>query len=187
MNLFSSRRSRVPVVALLAFLALAATAVTTTTLRAETVKYPKDDPEFSISFPGDWQTKVDPKDNTVSSQPAPDRACILTLGEMEGVDDLATAKAALPALTTALAEETNIKELKPSHEPAEGRSSKGVPMIMAEFRGTSESGVTMVISVVVFQPGDDADVFVLTGVASAEEDEKIEKQAAAIVDSITPI
>ena len=156
-------------------------------LRAETMTFPKEDPAFSITFPDSWKTKVDPKDNSVSAQPAPDRACVLTLGEMEGVDDLPGAKAALPKFAAALAKGAGINDLKPSREPLEAKSPKGVPMVMAEFRGTTEAGVKMVLTTVAFQPGEDADVFILTGAASEEEDKKVEQEAGAIVESITPV
>ncbi len=167
--------------------AFALLALAASPLRAETVKFPNDDPAFSITFPDSWKTRVDAKDNALSAQPAPDRACVLTLREMEGVDDLAGAKAALPKFTAALAKGAGIKDLKPSQEPLEAKSPKGVPMVMAEFRGTSEAGVKMVLTAVIFQPGEDADVFVLTGVASEEEDKKIDQEAGAIVESITPV
>ena len=156
-------------------------------LRAETMTFPKDDPAFSITFPDGWKTKVDPQDNSVSSQPAPDRACVLTLGEMDGVDDLPGAKAALPKFAAAMAKGAGIKDLKASREPLEVKSPKGVPMVMAEFRGTAEAGAKMVLTIVAFQPGEDADVFILTGAASEEEDKKVEQEASAIVGSITPV
>ena len=167
----------------IAFFTLAASPLA----RAETMKFPKDDPEFSITFPDSWKTKSEPKDNSVSAQPGPDRACVLTVGEMDGVDDLAGAKAALPKFAAALAKSVGIKDLQTTHEATDIKSPKNVPMVMAEFRGTTEAGVKMVLTMVLFQPGDDADVFILTGAASEEEDKKIEKEAGAIVASITPV
>lgn len=156
-------------------------------LRAETIRFPKDDPAFAITVPEGWKTAVDPKDGSLSAQPAPDRACAVTVREMEGVDDLEGAKALLPKFVAGLARSAGLLELKPSQEPVEAKSPRGVPMILAEFRGTTEAGVKMVLTAVVFQPGEDADVFILTSVASEEEDKKLEKEGGAIIESITPV
>ena len=155
--------------------------------RAETFRFPGNDPVFSITFPDSWKTKLDLKDHTLSSQPAPDRACVLTLGEMENVDDLTDARTALPKFVANMAKGVGIKDLQATQEPLEVKSPRGVRMVMAEFRGTTATGVKMVLTTVAFQPGEDADVFILTGAASEEENQKVDQESTAIVESITPV
>ncbi len=156
-------------------------------VRAETFQFPEDDPVFAITLPDSWKTKLDPKAHTLSSQPAPDRACVLTLGEMENVDDLSVARTALPKFAATVAKGVGIKDLQATQEPLEVKSPRGVRMVMAEFRGTSTAGVKMVLTTVAFQPGEDADVFILTGAASEEENQKVDQESTAIVESIKPI
>lgn len=155
--------------------------------RAETFRFPGDDPVFSITFPDEWKTKLEPGDHTLSSRPAPDRACVLTLGEMENVDDLSVARTALPKFAAAVASGVGVRDLRATREPLEVRSPRGVRMVLAEFRGTGASGVKMVLTTVAFQPGEDADVFILTGAASEEENQRVDQESTAIVESITPV
>lgn len=139
---------------------------------------------FAVNLPDGWKTEFDPKKRVLTAQPAPDRGIALTFGEMEGVDDLPSARAALPKLVALIARGSGVADVQPKGEPQEGKTPRGVFFVAQEFTGKNQAGATLVLSPLAFQIEEGDDVYLMMVVATEEEDRKFGKDGMVILASI---
>jgi hypothetical protein len=152
-------------------------------LEARPIKFPKEEPTFTLTLPEDWTSKAD-KDGNLDCDPGDDSGYYFGIVLLEGVTDKATLKELLPTVAKKMALGAKIKRLTLGDMETTKNENK---VSFTGIRGDGKSeGVEWVIVLQGFEPQKGKFYAIMT-IATKEVDEKHEKDFEAIYDSITPL
>jgi hypothetical protein len=144
--------------------------------KAKTLKFPKEDPEFSITFGSDWKAEIT-KAGIISAQPK-GAGYALSIFPV-------TAKNARGAIDETASEvEKRFTDLKPN-EPVEFKNANNIKFLERDLTG-KDKGEPRALAIVAFSP-DGKTYYALFQAGTPEADKKYTQDVIAIVKSITSL
>jgi hypothetical protein len=153
------------------------------TADARPIKFPKEEPTFSLTLPEKWTSKTD-KDGNLDCDPEDDSGYYFGVLLLEGITDKGALKELLPAVAKKMAAGAKIKNL----ELGDIETSKNDHKV--SFTGRSaegkSDGVKFVIVLHAFEPQKGKFYAIMT-IGTKEADTKHEKAYEAIYSSIQPL
>ena len=145
-------------------------------VEAKTLKFPKDNPQFSVTFASDWKAEITDA-GIISAQPK-GAAYAISIFPVQAT----TAKG---AIEETLAEvEKRFTDVTPS-EPSEFSNEQGIKFLERDFTG-KDKGSPRTLAIVSFSP-DRQTFFALFQAGTPEADKKYTEDVVAIVKSITAL
>ena len=154
-------------------------------LRAATVKFPKGEGAFTITFPESWKTAYPTRDR-LTAQPKGGAKMLCTVSPLPKVTDDAGARAAVPRFTEEFVGPAGIdlKALSVSVPLNEIENEHGITLFTQEWRGKNRAGEEVVVTVGIFA-AEAGDYYAIVFVGSAEADKATVADQTAIVESIS--
>ncbi len=147
------------------------------------VKFPADEPTFTVEFPAGWTCKAD-KDGNLDCDPGDDSGYVLSILLLNEIGSTKELKAMLPKLATSMAEGAKIKNFQLGDVET---STNGNELPFTGVTGDGKvEGIDFVVMVHAFEPKK-GKFYAFVTAASAEEDKKHEKQYDEITASIEAI
>jgi hypothetical protein len=145
-------------------------------VEAKTLKFPKKNPQFSVTFTSDWKAEITDA-GIISAQPK-GAAYAISIFPVQAT----TAKG---AIEETLAEvEKRFTDVKPS-EPSEFTTENGIKFLERDFTG-KDKGSARTLAIVAFSP-DKETYFALFQAGTPEADKQYTQDVVAIVKSITAL
>lgn len=142
----------------------------------KTLKFPKDDPQFSITFAGDWKAEITSA-GIISAQPRGEGYAISIFP--------VSAKNHRDAIEETMKEvEKRFSDLK-SNEPVEFKTANRMTYLEQDLTG-KDKGAARTLAVVAFSP-DGKNYYALFQAGTPEADKKYTPDVIAIVKSITSL
>ncbi|MFZ1221520.1 MAG: hypothetical protein WAO00_19700 [Chthoniobacterales bacterium] len=143
---------------------------------AKTLKFPKDDPEFSVTFSNDWKAEITSA-GIISAQPK-GAGYALSIFPV-------TAKNARGAIDETASEvEKRFTDLKPN-EPVEFKNANNITFLERDLTG-KDKGEARALAIVAFSP-DGKTYYALFQAGTPAADKKYTQDVIAIVKSITSL
>jgi hypothetical protein len=143
-------------------------------LEAKTLKFPKENPQFSVTFPGDWKAEITDA-GIISAQPK-GAAYAISIFPV-------TATNAKGAIEETLKEvDKRFTDVKPS-EPTEFKTENGIKFLERDFTAKDKDS-PRALAIVAFSV-DKETYFALFQAGTPEADKKYTPDVVAIVKSIT--
>jgi len=152
-------------------------------LSAKAIKYPDQDPAFSITIPDDW-TAQPGKDGNLECEAGDGSKfsfSIVPAAEIKKEEEL---KSYLSTLAKTMGDGAEINDLKVG-EIKQMTTPNGVKLSGLNANGPS-SGVEVVISLAAFAPKNET-YFIIMAAAVADVDKAHDQTMGEIINSITPI
>ena len=147
------------------------------------VKFPADDPTFTVEFPSGWTSKAD-KDGNLDCDPGDDSGYTLSILLLDGIRSAKELKAALPKLAKSMADGAKMKDFQLGDIDT---STNGNDVSFTGITGDGKvEGTDFVVMVHAFEPRKGKFYAIVTA-GSAKADKKHEKNYDAITASIEPI
>ena len=145
-------------------------------LEAKTLKFPKENPQFSVSFPGDWKAEITDA-GIISAQPK-GAAYAISIFPV-------TATNAKGAIEETLKEvDKRFSDVKPS-EPVEFKTDNGLKFLERDFTA-KDKGSPRALAIVAFSV-DKQSYFALFQAGTPEADKQYTPDVVGIVKSITAL
>jgi hypothetical protein len=145
-------------------------------VQAKTLKFPKDDPQFSVTFTSDWKAEITDA-GIISAQPK-GAAYAISIFPV-------TATTAKGSIEVTLEEvEKRFTDVKPS-EPSEFKTENGMTFLERDFTG-KDKGSPRALAILAFTV-DKQSYFALFQAGTPEADKQYTQDVVAIVKSITPL
>jgi hypothetical protein len=145
-------------------------------LRAKTLKFPKENPQFSVTFSGDWKAEITDA-GIISAQPK-GAAYAISIFPV-------TATTAKGAIEETLKEvDKRFTDVKPS-EPSEFKTENGIKFLERDFTA-KDKGSPRALAIVSFSV-DKESYFALFQAGTPEADKQYTQDVVAIVKSITAL
>ena len=145
-------------------------------LRAKTLKFPKENPQFSVTFTGDWKAEITDA-GIISAQPK-GAAYAISIFPV-------TATTAKGAIEETLKEvDKRFTDVKPS-EPTEFKTDNGIKFLERDFTA-KDKGSPRALAIVAFSV-DKESYFALFQAGTPEADKQYTQDVVAIVKSITAL
>jgi hypothetical protein len=142
-------------------------------VQAKTLKFPKGDPEFSVTFENDWKAEITDA-GIISAQPKGGGYAISIFPVV--------AKNAKGAVQETLDEvEKRFTDLKPT-DPVEFKTPNGIPCLERDFTA-KDKGSDRALAIVAFTPGGKT-FYALFQAGTPEADKQYTPAVVAIVKSI---
>jgi hypothetical protein len=142
-------------------------------LEAKTLKFPKDNPQFSVTFPGDWKAEITDA-GIISAQPK-GAAYAISIFPV-------TATNAKGAIEETLKEvDKRFSDVKPS-EPTEFKTDSGIKFLERDFTAKDKDS-PRALAIVAFSV-DKQTYFALFQAGTPEADKQYTPDVVAIVKSI---
>lgn len=142
-------------------------------LEAKTLKFPKDNPQFSVTFPGDWKAEITDA-GIISAQPK-GAAYAISIFPV-------TATTAKGAIEETLKEvDKRFTDIKPS-EPTEFKTDNGIKYLERDFTA-KDKGSPRALAIVAFSV-DQETYFALFQAGTPEADKQYTPDVVGIVKSI---
>jgi hypothetical protein len=160
------------IIALALALALSLPALAT----AKTLKFPKDDPEFSVTFSNDWKAEITSA-GIISAQPK-GAGYAISIFPVTATD----AKGAIEE--TAAEVEKRFTNLKPN-EPVEFKNANNIKFLERDLTG-KDKGEARALAILAFSPGGKT-YYALFQAGTPEADKKYTQDVIAVVKSITSL
>lgn len=149
---------------------------------AKTVKFPEKDPAFSLTLPDDWTTT--PKNDGLECQAGDGSKYSFLIQSFDAKSD-DEAKANLPKLIQAMANNPDLKDFKAMDDVAEMKMAE---MKLFVANGTaSTSGTKMIFTAVGFAPKKGGAYFSVISAEAEAVDQAHDKVMGEIMGSIAPI
>ena len=153
------------------------------TSHAGRIKFPNNDPKFTLELPAKW-TYADDKDGNLDCDPGDDSGYVFSILILDQIHSMKELKAALPALAKSMGEGAKIKNL----ELGDVETDKNGNDI--SFSGIRGDGKTEGIEFVVMVHGFEAQkgkFYAIVSAGTKEADAKHEKDYDEITASIDPL
>ena len=145
-------------------------------LQAKTLKFPKDNPQFSVTFTGDWKAEITDA-GIISAQPK-GAAYAISIFPV-------TATNAKGAIEETMKEvEKRFENIKPS-APAEFKTENGIKFLEQDMTA-KDKGSPRALAILGFSP-DKQTYFAIFQAGTPEADKKYTEDVATIVKSITAL
>ena len=157
-------------------LSLALTVLVPFLIQAKTLKFPKDNPQFSVTFTGDWKAEIT-EAGIISAQPK-GAAYAISIFPVTAT----TAKGAIEETMKEV--EKRFENIKPS-APAEFKTENGIKFLESDMTA-KDKGSPRALAVLAFSP-DKETYFALFQAGTPEADKKYTEDVATIVKSITSL
>ena len=145
-------------------------------LQAKTLKFPKENPQFSVTFTGDWKAEITDA-GIISAQPK-GAAYAISIFPVQATD----AKGAIEETYKEV--EKRFDNIKPS-EPAEFKTENGIKFLERDYTG-KDKGSPRTLAILAFSV-DKQSYFAIFQAGTPEADKKYTEDVAVIVKSITAI
>ena len=145
-------------------------------LQAKTLKFPKDNPQFSVTFTSDWKAEITDA-GIISAQPK-GAAYAISIFPVQAT----TAKGAIEETYKEV--EKRFDNIKPS-EPAEFKTENGIKFLERDYTG-KDKGSPRTLAILAFSV-DKQTYFAIFQAGTPEADKKYTEDVAVIVKSITAI
>ena len=146
--------------------------------KAKTLKFPKENPEFSITFTSDWKAEITSA-GIISAQPK-------GTGYAISIFPVASKNAKDAIDETAQEVEKRFSDLKPS-EPVEFKNANNIKFLERDLTGKDkDKGDPRALAIVAFSPGGKT-YYALFQAGTPEADKKYTQDVVAIVKSITSL
>jgi hypothetical protein len=145
-------------------------------VQAKTIKYPKENPQFSVTFPSDWDAKVTDA-GIISGQPK-GAAYAISIFPVEAT----TARDAIEETMKEV--EKRFTDVKPS-DPVEFTTANKLTFLERDLTA-KDKGSPRALAIVAFSP-DKKTYFALFQAGTPEADKKYTADVVTIVKSITPL
>jgi hypothetical protein len=143
---------------------------------AKTLKFPKDNPEFSVTFANDWKAEITSA-GIISAQPK-GAAYAISIFPVTATN----ARGAIEE--TASEVEKRFTDLKPN-EPVEFKNANNIKFLERDLTG-KDKGEARTLAIVAFSPGGKT-YYALFQAGTPEADKKYTPDVVAIVKSITSL
>jgi hypothetical protein len=145
-------------------------------IEAKTLKFPKDNPQFSVTFPGDWKAEITDA-GIISAQPK-GAAYAISIFPV-------TATTAKGAIEETLKEvDKRFTDIKPS-EPTEFKTDNGIKYLERDFTA-KDKGSPRALAIVAFSV-DKETYFALFQAGTPEADKQYTPDVVGIVKSIAAL
>jgi hypothetical protein len=142
-------------------------------VQAKTLKFPKGDPEFSVTFASDWKAEITDA-GIISAQPKGGGYALSIFPVV--------AKNAKGAVEETVVEvEKRFQDIKPS-QPVEFKTANGIPCLERDFTA-KDKGADRALAIVAFTP-DGKTFYALFQAGTPEADKTYTPAVVAIVKSI---
>jgi hypothetical protein len=145
-------------------------------LEAKTLKFPKENPQFSVTFPGDWKAEITDA-GIISAQPK-GAAYAISIFPVQAT----TAKGAVEETFKEV--EKRFTDVKPS-EPTEFKTEGGIKFLERDYTAKDKDS-PRALAIVAFSV-DKQTYFALFQAGTPEADKKYTPDVVAIVKSITAL
>ena len=142
-------------------------------LEAKTLKFPKENPQFSVTFPGDWKAEITSA-GIISAQPK-------GTGYAISIFPVTATNAKGAIEETEKEVDKRFENIKPS-EPVEFKTANNIKYLERDYTGT-DKGSERALAVVAFSP-DGKNYYALFQAGTPEADKKYTQDVVAIVKSI---
>ena len=141
--------------------------------QAKTLRFPKDDPQFTITFPNDWKAEIT-SEGIITAQP---RGAAYAISIFP-----VAAKNARDAIEETTKEvDQRFQNIKPS-EPVEFKTANNITYLERDYTAT-DKGSDRTLAVVAFSP-DGKNYYALFQAGTPEADKKYTEDVVEIVKSI---
>ena len=147
------------------------------------VKFPADDPTFTIEFPAKWTYSAD-KDGNLDCDPGDGSGYAFSIVIMDGVKNEKELRAALPKLAKAMADSAKLKNFE-TGDVEKDKNGSDIPFWGLRGDGKTE-GIDFMVMVHAFEPKKGKFYAIVTA-GSAKDDKKHEKAYDSITASIEPL
>ncbi|HKP03691.1 MAG TPA: hypothetical protein VJU77_10075 [Chthoniobacterales bacterium] len=144
--------------------------------KAKTLKFPKDDPEFSVTFTNNWKAEITSA-GIISAQPK-------GAGYALSIFPVASKNARDAIDETAQEVEKRFTNIKPD-EPVEYKNANNITFLERDMTG-KDKGEARALAIVAFSPGGKS-FYALFQASTPEADKKYTQDVIAIVKSITSL
>jgi hypothetical protein len=145
-------------------------------LEAKTLKFPKDNPQFSVTFPGDWKTEITDA-GIISAQPK-GAAYAISIFPVQATNAKGAVEETLKEV------EKRFTDVKPS-DPTEFKTESGIKFLERDFTAKDKDS-PRALAIVAFSV-DKQMYFALFQAGTPEADKKYTPDVVAIVKSITAL
>jgi hypothetical protein len=145
-------------------------------LEAKTLKFPKDNPQFSVTFSGDWKAEITDA-GIISAQPK-GAAYAISIFPVQATN----ARGAIEETRKEV--DKRFSDVKPS-EPSEFTTENGIKFLERDFTA-KDKGDARALAIVAFSV-DKQTYFALFQAGTPEADKQYTQDVVAIVKSITPL
>jgi hypothetical protein len=143
------------------------------TAQAKTLKFPKDDPQFTVTFANDWKAEITSA-GIISAQPK-------GAGYAISIFPVVATNARDAIEETEKEVEKRFENVKPS-EPVEFKNANNIKFLERDYTGT-DKGADRTLAIVAFSP-DGKNYYALFQAGTPEADKKYTEDVVAIVKSI---
>lgn len=143
---------------------------------AKTLKFPKEDPQFTITFASDWKAEIT-KAGIISAQPK-------GTGYAISIFPVQARNARDAIEETEKEVDKRFQNVKPS-EPVEFKTANNITYLERDFTAT-DKGSERTLAIVAFSP-DGKNYFALFQAGTPEADKRYTEDVIAIVKSITSL
>jgi len=143
---------------------------------AKTLKFPKSNPQFSVTFSGDWKAEITDA-GIISAQPK-GAAYAISIFPVQAT----TAQGAIEETLKEV--EKRFTDIKPG-EPVDFSNENGVKFLERDFTA-KDKGSARALAIVAFTVDKDS-YFALFQAGTPEADKEYTQDVVAIVKSITPL
>lgn len=141
--------------------------------QAKTLKFPKDDPQFTVTFPNDWKAEIT-NAGIISAQPK-------GAGYAISIFPVVATNASDAIEETEKEVEKRFQNLK-SNEPVEFKNANNIKFLERDYTGT-DKGSDRTLAIVAFSP-DGKNYFALFQAGTPEADKQYTEDVVAVVKSI---
>lgn len=145
-------------------------------LQAKTLKFPKDNPQFSVTFTSDWKAEITDA-GIISAQPK-GAAYAISIFPVQATN----AKGAIEETYKEV--EKRFDNIKPN-DPAEFKTENGIKFLERDYTG-KDKGSPRTLAILAFSV-DKQTYFAIFQAGTPEADKKYTEDVAVIVKSITAI
>lgn len=143
---------------------------------AKTLKFPKEDPQFTVTFASDWKAEIT-KAGIISAQPK-------GTGYAISIFPVQARNARDAIEETEKEVDKRFQNVKPS-EPVEFKTANNITYLERDFTAT-DKGSERTLAIVAFSP-DGKNYFALFQAGTPEADKRYTEDVIAIVKSITSL
>jgi hypothetical protein len=154
-------------------LSLAVAAFLPVFAQAKTIKFPKDDPQFTITFANDWKAEIT-NQGIISAQPK-------GAGYAISIFPVVSTNASDAIEETEKEVEKRFQNVK-SNEPVEFKNANNIKFLERDYTGT-DKGSDRTLAIVAFSP-DGKNYYALFQAGTPEADKQYTEDVVAIVKSI---
>ena len=155
-------------------------------LLAKTIKYPKENPLFTIDVPAGWQVHYE-GEGPLTIQTSDAAIVAVFDARLKGMEDAATAKQALAVQKKATAETTGFTDFREITAAQKMQLSPGITAIGAQYHAKFPTGEPCIYTVAIFSPNGSDYCSAEFSIKARGLVKRLDEQRQAMIESITPL